>query len=134
MSSEKEPPLAESGAPSGVRGRLADRDVIANRAPRYALKVPVRFSSADGLAIGETVDISASGMLVMFERPVDVWLVGELHTYVHAHPLMLIVRVIRTDGRRTAVTFRVRTDADLQAVSELMTVAVEQGQFVAPIL
>ena len=134
MSSEKEPPWAGAGAPSGVRGRLADRDVIANRAPRYALKVPVRFSSADGLALGETVDISASGMLVVFERPVDVWLVGELHTYVHAHPLTLHVRVIRTDDRRTAVTFRLRTEADLQAVSELMVVATEQGQFVEPTL
>ena len=126
---------SESGVPianPGIHGGLEDREAIANRAPRYALKVPVRFRSMDGLVLGETVDIRASGMLVRFDREVDVWLAGELSTSVHAHPLNLRVRAIRSDGKMTGVAFQIRTDADREALKELMAVAVEQGEFVAP--
>lgn len=92
----------------------------------------VWFASPDGLAMGYTVDISASGMLVDFEHPLDVWLVGELTMYAHSHPVKLMARVIRTEGRRTALTFRIRGDHDREAIEELMVVAEEQGQFVAP--
>ena len=126
-----------SGVPianPGIHGGLEDREAIANRAARYALKVPVRFRSADGLVLGETVDMSASGMLVRFDREMDVWLSGEMSTFVHAHPLTLRVRVIRADDRMAGVAFLIRSDADREAVKELMVVAREQGEYVAPVL
>ena len=134
MSASGEPPNA-TDAPFHKPGRLTEDDSeVVNRAPRYALRLAVWYSSADGLALGETVDISASGMLVDFEHFLDVWLTGELTTQVHGHTLNLIARVVRLEGHRAALTFRIRGDEDRAAIAELMVAATEQGQIVPPVL
>jgi hypothetical protein len=125
---------SRSGIPvatPGIHGGLVDREAIANRAPRYAFTMRVRFRSPDGLMLGETVDMSASGMLVRFDHPVEVWLAGELSTFVLAN-LTVRVKVMRSDDRVAGLAFLIRSDADRAAVKELMAVAMAQGEMVAP--
>ncbi len=52
------------------------------RAPRFDLHLPVRFISTDGLATGYCVNVSETGMLVVFDWPIDIWLEGELSVFI----------------------------------------------------
>ena len=98
-----------------------------DRAARYPVAVPVRFHSSDGLAAGQSVDVSASGMLVTFDRSAEVWLTGDLAIELPADTLHIPARVARVSGREAGLSFRPTDEAGRATVDKLLAFAEAQG-------
>jgi hypothetical protein len=98
---------------------------------RAELNLPIRFFSTDGLITGHCLNISASGMLVLFDRPVAVWMVGELSVLVEegSNNITIEARVARVDGRQAGLSFYIEDDDnDRLTVGRLMLFAAEHPQ------
>lgn len=76
------------------------------RAPRLSFQAPIVFRFAyGGMARGHSQNISESGMLVVFDRILDVWLTGQLLAEFGEWHVNIEARVARVDARTTALTF-----------------------------
>jgi hypothetical protein len=95
-----------------------------DRAPRLTLKTNVVFDCAEGRVKGRTVNISESGMLAVFDQPLDVWLPGRILGIVGDWYLDVRVRVVRVDGRTAALAFEGLTENGRAAIQKL----VEQSE------
>jgi hypothetical protein len=93
------------------------------RAPRFDLNMPVRFFSTDGLATGHCVNVSATGMLVAFDGPVDFWLEGELDFFIEDRHFSIKARVVRTDIRDAGLLLHIDSDADKLTIDKLLKFA-----------
>jgi hypothetical protein len=76
------------------------------RAARHSINLPVVFTSTEGRVCGRSLDISESGILATFDRPLDVWLTGQLSLLVPDQPIRLETRVVRIDHLTAAMSFR----------------------------
>jgi hypothetical protein len=76
-----------------------------SRAPRIDLRTPIVFRFADGIAKGHSQNISESGLLVVFDRSLDVWLTGQLSVGFGEWHVNIEARVVRVDGPAVALTF-----------------------------
>jgi hypothetical protein len=110
---------SEDGLSPGLRAMQNHQP----RAPRFDLNLPVRFFSTDGLATGHCVNVSATGMLVAFDRPVDFWLEGELDFFIEDRHFSIKARVVRTDIRDAGLLFHVDSDADKLTNEQLLKFA-----------
>jgi len=97
------------------------------RAARFNLHLSVRFFTADGLFCGDSVNISESGVSVMFDRFVDIWMVGDLSFALHDRPATIVAKVVRLDGRLAGMSFKIRSDLDRETISGLVAVAQLQA-------
>jgi hypothetical protein len=93
------------------------------RAPRFDLHLPIRFFSTDGLATGDCVNVSETGMRVTFERPIDFWLEGELDFRIEDQQFNIKARVVRADVRDAGLLFHINNDADRLTVAKLLELA-----------
>ncbi len=98
------------------------------RSIRLDLDLPVRFFSADGLAIGRCLNVSATGMLAKFEKPVAVWMTGELSILLEDGYINIGVRVARVLDREAGLAFYVEDDNDRFAIDRLMEFASRHGR------
>jgi hypothetical protein len=87
---------------------------------RSDLELPIRFFSTDGLASGHCLNISASGMLAKFDKPVAIWLAGELTILLEEQSINIGVRVARVNGRKAGLSFQIEDDKDRLTIDRLM--------------
>jgi hypothetical protein len=59
-------------------------------------------------------------MLAEFEKPVAVWMVGELTVLLEERHIRIGVRVARTDGRQAGLAFYIEDEKDRLAIGRLM--------------
>lgn len=99
-----------------------------SRSPRYGLDLPIRFFSQDGLAIGACVDVSESGLLGNFDRPLDIWTTGEVTASVGDESVSIKARVARVDGNQAGLSFQSENAAGRLAVLRLIQFALRHGE------
>jgi hypothetical protein len=77
---------------------------------------------------GYCLDISASGMLAKFDKPVAIWLVGEITVLLEEGHVHIGVRVARVNGREAGLAFHIEDNNDRSAVGRLMNFALQHSQ------
>jgi len=95
-------------------------------APRFGLELPIRFVSPEGLVNGHCIDVSETGIRVAFERPVDIWLEGELSFLIDYRRYSIHARVVRAGDGETGMWFRIHNDDDKLAIEKLLELAHSQ--------
>lgn len=103
-------------------------NTFVSRSSRFGLDLPIRFFSQDGLAIGRCVDVSESGMLGDFDRPLDVWTTGEVTASVGDESVSIKARVARVDGHQAGLSFQSENAADHLAIQRLIQFALRHGE------
>jgi hypothetical protein len=76
------------------------------RAPRFSVRTPVVFHSAEGKVPGHSMNISESGMLAVFDQRLDVRLTGRLTAVIWEWHVDISVRVVRVEGDMAAFAFQ----------------------------
>lgn len=95
----------------------------AERADRLDLSFPVEFREEDGRTRGSCLNISASGLLARFQRPLELWTSGDLWCDTGATILELRVRIVRANDREIGMTFQFRNDLEREAVQSVVAFA-----------
>ncbi len=72
---------------------------------------------------GLSADVSESGISATFEKPLDIWTVGELTLMVDDFFLSIKVRVAREQGRTYGMAFVINNDNDRLAVGIMVNYA-----------
>jgi hypothetical protein len=67
-------------------------------------------------------------MLVLFDRPVAIWTVGELTIRLEESSFNIGVRVARVHGREAGLSFYIESDNDRLAIGRLIHFAAEDRQ------
>jgi hypothetical protein len=86
-----------------------------DRLPRFALNVPVTFRTEAGSMVGYCINVSASGMLVAFAEPAELFTVGEVSLLAGEYYVSMQARVARTDGKDAGLAFLISTENDRAA-------------------
>jgi hypothetical protein len=82
--------------------------------------MPVHFRSKEGEVDGECVNISESGMLALFNPPLNLWLNGQLSIVIGECKVNITARVVRTEGLMTGFTFRTINSKNIALLRELI--------------
>jgi hypothetical protein len=98
----------------------SDTNGLIARAPRFRLRKPIVLHLPEGHVKGHSLDVSESGMLAVFEEPLDDWLTGRLFTLVGETSLGIEVRVARVNGREAGLTFHNISASDRATIQELL--------------
>jgi hypothetical protein len=96
------------------------------RSTRYNLELPIRFFSTEGFLTGHLLNVSESGLLAKFDKPVDVWTVGEVSAYVTDVGdgyININARVSRIDHSEVALTFTESAN-DYPSIRYLVALAI----------
>ncbi|MES2392110.1 MAG: PilZ domain-containing protein [Acidobacteriota bacterium] len=101
--------------------------ILIPRAARIPLTIPVVFACAEGRVKGRSIDISESGILATFERPLDIWITGHLSILVPEHPIFLDARIARVESHTAAMSFRTMTARDSFIIHSLINKAARQS-------
>ena len=101
----------------------SDTSSFSPRAPRFELKVPVVLYLRDHMASGQSVNVSESGMLVRFDRTLEIWLKGHLCAVAGEWHLSINVHIIRVDGQLTALAYEIGSEGDRATIRKLIELA-----------
>jgi hypothetical protein len=82
-----------------------------DRASRYDLRIPLEFIGDGCIVRGNCVNISESGLVALFERPLDLWTTGEIRLHAGRHSCKISARVARVQDREAGLAFRIGSDA-----------------------
>lgn len=99
-----------------------------SRSPRFGLNLPIRLFSQDGLAIGRCVDVSESGLLGDFDRPLNIWITGEVTAFVGDESVSIKARVARVDGHQAGLSFQIDSPASRLEVLRLIHFALRHEE------
>lgn len=97
-----------------------------NRAPRFDLNLPLRFFSSDGMMAGHCVNVSESGMLAIFDRPVEMWLEGDLSFFIEGRQFSIKARVARVNEGDTGLRFPIDSEEDKLTIQKLLALVEPQ--------
>ena len=97
-----------------------------NRSARYDLELPLTLLMEDEELSGHTCNVSETGMLARFARPLDIWTEGTLSLLAGEHYLTLKARVVRTQDREAGFLFLLETENDRRAAEILLDAASAQ--------
>jgi hypothetical protein len=111
--------MSVAGEESIGQGSAPALTDLAARAPRVSLRIPVLFYFAGASAKGQSVDISESGILAVFDQRLDNWLTGQLSIMVGEGHISVEARVSRVDGRAAALIFRGMSDKNRAIIQSL---------------
>ncbi|ADW69914.1 PilZ domain-containing protein [Granulicella tundricola] len=100
----------------------------APRPARFDLNLALTFAGDEGVLEGHCVNVSASGMLAAFARPVELFTNGELSLLVGEFYVNVKARVARTQGFDAGLAFIIETENDRHAVRLLVEFATAQHQ------
>jgi PilZ domain len=97
------------------------------RSTRYDLELPIRFFSTEGFVTGHLLNVSESGLLVKFDKSVEVWTVGEVSAYVTDVGdgyININARVSRIDNNREAALTFTESANDYPSIRYLVALAI----------
>ncbi len=86
------------------------------RAHRIEASFPVEFCVGGEVVQGSCINISASGLLALFDEPLDLWTVGELTLQFAGGLLGIKARVARVAGREAGFSFSLGKGDDRAAI------------------
>lgn len=98
--------------------------VLINRPARFNLEVPLCFKTGDDQIIGQTLNVSESGLLVRFPVPLDIWVVGQISLTVGEYYIEIDARVARAQDNDYGLSFLIEDDNDRLAIRILNDFAV----------
>ena len=98
------------------------------RARRLDLSFPLRFEGDCADASGHCMNVSESGLLARFDRPMEVWDVGELSLHFGEKVLLVRAKVARVNENEAGLAFLLRGEADRLAVEEMVAFATAKTQ------
>ena len=81
------------------------------RPARFDLNVALSFKTDDGIVEGHCVNVSASGMLAVFNREIDLFTVGEISLEVGEYFVNITARVARVQSGDHGLSFRIDNDS-----------------------
>ncbi len=93
------------------------------RAERLDLSFPVEFRGDEGKIKGNCLNVSDTGMLAHFRRPLELWTEGDLWADAGVQQLLLRVRVVRCVGQEMGLAFRFRSDGERKLVQDVVAFA-----------
>lgn len=91
-----------------------------SRAARLSFKFSISFHADGQIVVGESVDLSESGILVKFDEIIEAWIIGELIIQTEKDIFVIRARVARVDGSQAGLVFRPETEAEHEAVRMLI--------------
>ncbi len=98
------------------------------RAERLNLSFPITFSGDGDTLLGSCLNISSSGMSAHFTRPPELWITGTITLNTGKGSVSLKVRVARVLDREAGFAFILHTDAEREAVRDLVDFAASNTQ------
>lgn len=84
---------------------------------------------------GRCANISESGLVATFERPLELWTDGELRLHSGQRSCKIAARVARVQDREAGLTFRITADSSdrsLHLIRALIEEARENGATFTP--
>ena len=87
-----------------------------DRAPRLDLSFPLVFTSAEGVFAGHCLNLSDSGLLATFDRPVELWTQGSLLLHFGDDEVRLQARIARTHENEAGLAFFYSNDSERHAI------------------
>ncbi len=87
-----------------------------DRAPRLDLSFPLVFTAADGEVAGHCLNLSESGLLGIFDQPLELWTEGSLLLHFGDDQLVIGARIARMDGNEAGLSFQFRHPGEREAV------------------
>jgi hypothetical protein len=105
----------------------APKALLYPRAPRFNLRTPITLRLPDGMVKGRSLNVSESGMLAVFDVPLDIWITGRLFVVIADLHIGLNARVARAEGRETGLTFQIADEADRIAIRSMIEYAIQTG-------
>ncbi len=93
------------------------------RPSRFDLNVPLSFLTEGEVLNGHCVNVSQSGMLVLFDAPIDLFTEGTLSLTADEYILSIRARVARTQGNDAGMAFFLTTENDHRTVAILLEFA-----------
>ena len=94
-----------------------------SRAPRLDLSLPLRFTNEDGAVDGNCLNVSESGLLGTFDRPLDLWTEGSLLLHFGEQETILRARVARAMGNEAGMTFMYENEREREAIRTVLVFA-----------
>ena len=98
------------------------------RAERLNLSFPVTFFSDEGTLPGSCLNISLSGLSARFTRPPELWVTGRVTLQTGRSTLTLHARIARVLDREAGLAFLFKSDAEREAVREVVAFAAASTQ------
>ncbi len=103
-----------------------------HRAARLNLSFPLQFRSEDGAVPGHCLNLSESGLLGVFENPLDLWSRGEILLQFGNTAGWLLAKVARVADNEAGLAFAFRGEAERDLVRLLLLEAGKRSQLVGP--
>ena len=101
---------------------------LQSRPARFDLNVPLSFKTEDGVEQGHCVNVSASGMLAVFEKAVDLFTTGEISMQIGDFFINITGRVARLQDADHGIAFLIENDSDRLTTQVLVDYAVGHNQ------
>lgn len=102
--------------------------VFQPRAERLNLSFPVTFFGDGDTLPGSCLNISLSGLFARFTRPPELWVTGRIALETGKATLTLDARIARVFDREAGVAFLFHTEAEHEAVRDLVAFAAANTQ------
>ena len=100
------------------------------RAPRLNLSFPLEFRVDDAPTLGHCLNLSESGLLGVFDVPLDLWTSGELLLQFNETRCWVPARVARSAEHEAGLSFLFRGEREREVVRSLLRQAETGTQLV----
>ncbi len=102
--------------------------MLASRPARFDLNVPLSFRTEDAVEEGHCINVSATGMLAVFNQPVELFTEGELSLLVGEYFVTIRARVARVQNGDHGLAFQIDNENDRLTVQILVDFAAASHQ------
>ena len=98
------------------------------RPARFDLNVALTFENEDGVVEGRCINVSASGMLAVFARELELFTVGEVYLEAGGYFANISARVARLQNGDHGLSFQIDSDSDRSTIQLLVDYAAAMHQ------
>lgn len=102
------------------------------RAARFDLSFPLRFVVDSTEIAGHCLNLSESGLLAVFDEPLDLWTTGALHVEYGGQQCVVQARVARAGAYEAGLVFVYAGKSDHGCVQHLLGFAAQHSRLVGP--
>ena len=101
---------------------------LVQRPTRFDLNASLSFKADEDIVEGHCVNVSASGMLAVFNQPVELFTVGEISMLIGEYYINITGRVARVLSNDHGIAFLIDNDSDRLTAKVLVDFAAAQHQ------